>query len=111
MPTFPAPPWLRRELSTALQVYGVEYVFDAAALEAGARRWWLVFQGTPARKAIAHDRLIFDETIALSKRTPIKKDSNAYMIPLLLCLAVIALALYMVGGSVARYEDDPVLGE
>jgi predicted RNA-binding Zn-ribbon protein involved in translation (DUF1610 family) len=96
LPTFPAPPWLRAEVPTALQVYGVEYVFDAAALDPTARRWWLTFQGTPPRKAQAKRIWIEQEIVSLSQRSPQQREGMGYAVPLLLACVVIALAAYYI---------------
>jgi hypothetical protein len=109
LPTFPAPPWLRSEIPTALQVYGVEYVFDAMALDASARRWWLTFQGTPPRKARVQRVWIEQEVVALSQRTPQAKESMTYALPLLLACVVIALAAYYVVSALQRSGADELM--
>lgn len=109
MPTFPAPPWLRSELPTALQVYGVEYVLDAAALDTDARRWWVAFLGTPPRKAAAQQMFIEQEIVVMSRQNPVKSGSRAYMLPLLLAFALIALATYYVAAGVRQSSGDELL--
>jgi hypothetical protein len=105
LPTFPAPPWLRSEVPTALQVYGVEYVFDALALEASARRWWLAFQGTPPRKVQAKQVLLETEIVALSHRMPQPKQSGSYTLPLLLACLLIAMGAYYVASTLKAKDD------
>jgi hypothetical protein len=109
MPTFTAPPWMRSEIPTALQVYGVEYVFDAAALDVMARRWWIAFQGTPTRKAHAQQMFIEQEIVVMSQRMPQKKQSSAYIVPLLLAFVLIGMAAYYVVNSLNRNSDDEIL--
>jgi hypothetical protein len=109
--TFPAPPWVRTEIPTALQVYGVEYVFDAVALEGPARRFWISFQGTPPRKAAAHKLLIEQEIVVHSQRMPQPKESSLHLLPLLLALAVIGLAAYYVVSAMSKGDTDELIVE
>jgi hypothetical protein len=82
-------------------------MFDAAALTAPARRFWVAYQGTPPRKAVAKQMFIEQEIVALSQRTPQTKEGVGYLIPLLLALVVIAFATYYVVSALhARGEDD-----
>ena len=106
MPTFPAPPWARAEIPTALQVYGVEYVFDAAALDAPARRWWIEFQGTPPRRAAAQQMFIEHEVVVMSQRLPQKPESRAYLIPLVLVVAMLLFATWYMATSVRDADDE-----
>jgi hypothetical protein len=109
--TFVAPPWLRTEIPTALQLYGVEYVFDAVALEGPARRFWISFQGTPPRKAAAHKLLIEQEIVVHSQRMAQPKESSLHLLPLVLALAVIGIAAYYVVTAMNRADTDEIMVE
>lgn len=79
--TFPAPPWLRAVMPTAQQVYGVDYVMDAAALDPAARRWSLCLLGTPKRLA-AQRELVTEIAVqhALIRQPPKKIPAWVFLL-------------------------------
>jgi hypothetical protein len=93
MPALPAPPWLRTAVPGALEVYGVEYIFDAAALDEAARLWWVVFQGTPARIAAGQRAWVEQEVILAARAAPPVPGSLAPWV-ILVALAIIAFTAY-----------------
>jgi hypothetical protein len=44
--------------------------------------------------------------VVMSQRMPQRKQSNAYLLPLLLALAVIGMATYYVVNALSRSSDD-----
>ncbi len=93
MATYPAPPWLRAELPTAQQLYGVEYVFEAAALDPEARKWWLCLLGTPKKQAT--ERMVVTELAvqhALLQEKPKKTPLWVYLL-----IALVAAVLVWQG--------------
>ncbi len=97
MPTLPAPSWLRSATPTAQQVYGAELVFDAAALDRTARRFWLVLQGTPRLTSARREAALqVNVEEAFRQRKP-KKSNPMIVLFIVLLLGTAAYLLVSTG--------------
>jgi hypothetical protein len=94
LPILAAPPWLRSAVPTALELYGIETVLDAAALEPEARRWWIYYLGTPRRVAAGQSDWLAQEVILASRRAPLKESAGVGTWMIVLALCAIAFVAY-----------------
>ncbi len=105
--TFPAPPWLRTELPTAMQLYGIPRASDDSAVHA-ARGFWLTFKGTPPAFIEQH-RQVIEAAIGpgpvsssvVSKPVP-KRRLGWEWYAIGICTALIVFAVHQCGSRLGK---------